>query len=78
MQVRARTSVGYGPYAAAEEVKLSAVPNIDETRNNAEAVATTTVFAILGWIVFLAIIVSVVIIVVWYTRRQKRKKLLRL
>ena len=78
LQVRARTSIGYGPYATSKDVLLPP-PSIGDTspirtRNN-NAVVAPSVLAVLALVALIVIGVVIVLVYVRYTRRQRTKKL---
>ena len=79
IQVRARTSVGYGPYSTAEEVMLSIVsasnPSLENLKNGDTVAATSAVLGVLGWIILVAIIVAISVSVIRHIRHQRTKTL---
>ena len=79
MQVRARTSVGYGNFSAPKVIELPVAPEIgvqsDQSGSSGHGtVAVAAVFAILGWIAVIAIIVTSISVLVWYKRHHSATK----
>lgn len=76
MQVRARTSVGYGNFSTPKEVKLvlpTETSLSEPGSGGGGTVAVAVVFAILGWIILIAIIVAVISVLIWYKRHHSKK-----
>lgn len=65
IQVRARTSVGYGPYTSAKEVKLTVVsdPELRASSDNSSTIAAASVLAVLGWVILIVVVVVIVILI---------------
>ena len=77
MQVRARTSIGYGNFSAPEIIELDVptVLSVSDSGSGGGAVAVAVVFAILGWIILIATIVAVISVLIWYKRHRQTEKL---
>ena len=77
MQVRARTIIGYGNFSAPKTIELDqSIGGFSEPESSSGrggTVAVAAVFAVLGWIILIAIIVAIISILVW--RRQRIMKL---
>ena len=78
MQVRARTSVGYGNYSAPKEIDLPPETGVSQPvlpdSGGGGTVAVAAVFAILGWVILIATIVTVISALVWYKRHHSATK----
>lgn len=78
LQVRARTSVGYGPYATSKDLFLPS-PSVGDTSpinpRNSNAVVVPSVLAVLALVALVVIAVVIAYLFVRYTRRQKTNKL---
>jgi hypothetical protein len=78
VQVRARTSIGYGNFSAPKIIELDLLTSsLSESASGSGGgtVAVAVVFAILGWIILIAIVVATISILVWYRRRHQSLKL---
>ena len=77
MQVRARTIVGYGNFSAPKTIELDqptgGLSESGSSSGGGGTVAVAAVFAILGWIILIAIIVATITAFIWYNRRRKTK-----
>ena len=77
MQVRARTSIGYGNFSAPKVIELPPEIGVQSGQSGSSGrgtVAVAAVFAILGWIAVIAIIVTSISVLVWYKRRHSVTK----
>lgn len=76
MQVRARTSIGYGNFSAPKviDLELPTALLVSDGDGGGGAIAVAVVFAILGWIILIAIVVAVICALIWYKRRHQQTK----
>ena len=78
MQVRARTSVGYGNFSAPKEIELPPKAGVSQSvrpgSDGGGTVAVAAVFAILGWVILIVAIVAIISAVIWYKRRRSKKQ----
>lgn len=69
MQVRARTSVGYGNFSAPKEIELLPETGVQSGQSGSSGggtVAVTAGLAAFGWIIVIVIIVAFISVLVWY------------
>ena len=76
IQVRARTSAGYGNFSTTKDIELpSETGNSEAVRpGNGGTIAVAVVFAILGWVILIATIVAVISAGIWYKRHRHTVK----
>ena len=76
--MRARTSVGYGNFSATKEIELPLETGVSDAvqpgSDGGGTVAVAAVFAVLGWIILIAIIVAVISALIWYKRHRSTTK----
>ena len=79
MQVHARTIVGYGNFSAPKTIELDqltgGLSESDSGSGGSGTVAVAAVFAVLGWIILIAIIVVTISALIWYNRRRRTMKM---
>ena len=70
--MRARTSVGYGNFTDAKEIKVP-LPVVDSKASpgtDSGTIAVAVIFAILGWIALIIVVTSAIVFFVVRCRRQ--------
>jgi hypothetical protein len=79
MQVRARSSVGYGNFSAPKEIELPPETGVSQPvqsdSGGTVTIAVPAVFATIGWVTVIAIIVAIISGLVWYKRHHSATKL---